>query len=432
MMTTEFDPEKIRAQQERAKEILASWEAKELEELEFSCRHENANVIPLNQKTAEQPASPVWLPKEWVWKDPTKIPPRDFVYGTHYIRKFVSAGFGPPAGGKSSKRLVEAVAMASGRALLGVKPVQRLKVWYWNGEDPEQELDRRIAAICLQYNIKREDLKGYLFVNSGRDDKIIIATQTRTGAMIMEPMVERLTAGIKHLGIDVVILDPMVSTHRVPENDNPAIDAVVKQFADIADHTDCAIDLEHHIRKTNGNEATVDDGRGASSLVGAARSIEVLNKMTKVEGGRMGLDNHWRYFSVDDGKANMSPLAERGWFKIVSVDLGNETELHPKGDNVGVVVKWTPPEALEGITGHDFEAAVLEIGTDKWRGDVRAKNWIGKPIAKALKRNLDDDKERAKVGRIVGAWLKSGSLEEYEDTVDGHKKTFVRVARDEG
>jgi hypothetical protein len=370
-------------------------------------------------------------PKAWVWKDPTKIPPRNFLYGTHYIRKIPSAGFGAPGGGKSSKRLVEAIALASGRPLLGVKPVRRCKVWYWNGEDPEEELDRRIAAICLHYNIKPGDLEGYLFVNSGRDQKIVIARQERTGAMIMEPFVLEMKEAIKRLSIDAVILDPFVSTHQVAENDNPAIDAVVKKFADIADATDCSIGLEHHIRKTNGNEATVDDGRGASSLVGAARSIEVLNKMTKSEASKLGLDQPWRHFSVDDGKANMSPLSDRKWFKIVSVDLGNYTELYPKGDNVGVVTKWTPPEALEGVSGDDFEAAAREIGAGKWRGDVRAKDWIGRPIAKALKRDLSDKSEKAKVGRIIEAWLSSDSLEEYEEKVHSEPKMFIRVARDE-
>ena len=98
------------------------------------------------------------------------------------------------------------------------------------------------------------------------------------------------------------------------KNDNPAIDAVVKKFAEIADETGCSVNLEHHIRKTNGNQATVDDGRGASSLVGAARSIEVLNKMTPAEAEKLGLDQHWRYLYVDDGKANMAPWGSTsGW-----------------------------------------------------------------------------------------------------------------------
>lgn len=372
-------------------------------------------------------------PKKWVWKEPTQIPPRDFIYGTHYIRKFVSAGFGAPGGGKSSKRLVEAIAMASGRAILGIKPVQKLKVWYWNGEDPEEEIDRRIAAICMHYGIKPEDLEGYLFVNSGRDQKIILATQTRNGAMIMEPVVNALTAAINRLGIDAVILDPMVSTHRVPENDNPAIDAVVKQFADIADKTSCAIDLEHHIRKTNGNEATVDDGRGASALVGAARSIEVLNKMTPAEAEKLGLDEHWRHFSVDDGKANMSPLGERRWFKIVSLDLGNGTKLHPKGDNVGVVTTWTPPNPLDGVTGADFERAAKEIRSGNWKENIQAKDWVGKPIAKSLGLNLTIKADKAKVRGLIDIWVKAASLAIVEETdpESRKKKKFVRVAADE-
>jgi len=321
--------------------------------------------------------------------------------------------------------------MASGKPLLGIKPVQKLRVWYWNGEDPAEETDRRLAAACLHYNIKPGDIEGYLFADSGRSTPIVVAQQARTGTLIADPVVEELKAAIRDRNIDAMILDPFVSCHRVAENDNPAIDAVVKKFAEIADEVNCSIELEHHIRKTNGNEATVDDGRGASSLVGAARSIEVLNKMTKSEAGKLGLDQHWRYFSVDDGKANMAPLSDRKWFKIVSVELGNSTELYPKGDNVGVVTKWTPPEALEGVSGDDFEAAAQEIGTGKWRGDIRAKDWIGRPIAKALKRDIGDKNERAKVGRIISAWLSSNSLEEYDENVDGKPKQFIRVARDE-
>jgi len=208
----------------------------------------------------------------WIWRDPKMISPREFLYGKHYIRKFVSAGFGAPGGGKTSRRLVEALAMASGRALLGVKPVQKLKVWYWNGEDPQEETDRRLAAACLHYGIKPAEIQGYLFTDSDRTTPIIIAQQAKSGTMIADPVVKELKDAIKARGIDVMTVDPFVSCHRVAENDNPAIDAVAKKFAEIADETDCSIELEHHVRKTNGNEATVDDGRGASSLVGAARS----------------------------------------------------------------------------------------------------------------------------------------------------------------
>jgi hypothetical protein len=84
----------------------------------------------------------------WKWVNPEDVSPREFLYGTHYIRQFLSVGFGAPGGGKSTKRMVEAIACASEKPLLGVKPVKKLKVWYWNGEDPQAETDRRFAAIC--------------------------------------------------------------------------------------------------------------------------------------------------------------------------------------------------------------------------------------------------------------------------------------------
>jgi hypothetical protein len=377
-------------------------------------------------KRIEEPSPLVATP--WKWVDPEKAPPREFLYGTHYIRQFLSVSFGAPGGGKSTKRMVEATAIASGRALLGVNPVQKLRVWYWNGEDPQAETDRRFAAICKRYGIKPDEIEGYLFTNSGRDMPIVLAEQAMTGTRIAAPMVEQLKAAIIAAKIDVLIVDPFVSCHRVTENDNNAIDVVAKQFSEIADASGCSIEVEHHIRKTNGNEATVDDGRGASSLVGAARAVEVLNRMTKAEADILGLEHHWRYLCVDDGKANMAPLGERKWFKLESVLLGNGTELYPDGDSVGVITKWTPPDHLDGVTGSDFDRCAAAIRAGKWRENVQAKDWVGKPGAKALGLDLDSKSHRAKVRALLAMWLKNGSLYEEEETdATRRKRKFVKV-----
>jgi AAA domain len=76
----------------------------------------------------------------------------------------------PGGTGKSSLVLAEAVAMATGKDLLGVgyTPERKLRVWVWNGEDPIDEAQRRIAAICLHYGVKREHIEGQLFLDSGR------------------------------------------------------------------------------------------------------------------------------------------------------------------------------------------------------------------------------------------------------------------------
>jgi AAA domain len=368
----------------------------------------------------------------WKAMDPTKSAPRAWLYGGHFIRKFLSAGFGAPGGGKSSKRLVEAIAMATGRDLLGVKPIQRCRVWYWNGEDPQEETERRVMAICLHYRIPQEELEGWLFTNSGRDTPIVLAEQSAGGTRIYEPAVEELVAEIETNKIDVFIADPFVSCHRVTENDNGAIDIVAKKFSDVANRTNASVCIEHHIRKINGREVTVEDGRGASSLIGAARAIEVLNKMTKEEAAKLLVDEHWRYFCVDDGKGNMAPPHDREWFRFVSVLLGNSTELYPGGDNVGVVATWTPPKPLDDVSSTDFEACAREIRKGKWRKSSKSGQWVGIPVAKAVGLSLTDEKSKKRVIALVGAWLRAGSLQEYADMDDTRqKRQFVRVAEDE-
>ena len=152
---------------------------------------------------------------------------------------------------KSSKRLVEALAMArAGPAWHQAGPeVQGLVLERGRSVGGNRPQD---CGYLPALRIKPQELDGYLFVDSGRATPIVIAEQAKTGTLIADPVVEALKDAIKAREIDVMILDPFVSCHRVAENDNPAIDAVVKKFAEIADATECSIDLEHHIRKTNG------------------------------------------------------------------------------------------------------------------------------------------------------------------------------------
>jgi hypothetical protein len=99
----------------------------------------------------------------YVWREPNEIPPRQWIYGRIYIRRFVTANVAPGGTGKSSLALAETIACATGRNLLGIEPRERVKTWYWNLEDPVDEIDRRIAALCQHYNIAPSELEGYLF-----------------------------------------------------------------------------------------------------------------------------------------------------------------------------------------------------------------------------------------------------------------------------
>jgi RecA-family ATPase len=231
--------------------------------------------------------------------DPSEIPPRAFLYGRHLIRKHVSVTVAPGGLGKSALTLAEAVAMATGRDFLKPRVAQPLRVWVWNLEDPHDELQRRLAAICQYYGVTGDDLGGRLFVDSGREQELCTAVTERGGTSLREDVIDRLIDELQSKNIDVLIVDPFISSHQVSENDNPAMDMVTKAWGRVADQANAAISLVHHTRKqSTDGETTADSARGAKSLVDAARDVRCLTRMTKEQGEEAGVGNHRAYFRV--------------------------------------------------------------------------------------------------------------------------------------
>jgi hypothetical protein len=384
----------------------------------------NGACAPVNER-------PSITAKPYVWRNPKTIPPRQFLHADHYIRGFLSATIAPGGLGKTSLQLVEAVGMAIGRDLLKGTTSGKLKVWYWNLEDPRDETERRIAAILLHYRIDPAELEGQLFINS--EEPLVIATKVRDATVVAEPLVKELMSEITRLGIDVTIVDPFVSCHKVPENDNGAIDTVAKTWGGIARECNCAVELAHHIRKpSSGSTAdiTVDDARGAGSLKDAGRSVRVLNTMSKEEAETVGIkpDQRRCYFRVEAGKANIKPPAESvEWRKLVSVPLDNSTE-ETEGDWVGVVTKWKMPGALEGVTTSDLLRVQKRISEGKWRENSRATAWVGKAIADVLSLDAREPATKKRILGMIKVWLDNHALKivEGEDETR-HTREFVVV-----
>ena len=384
-----------------------------------------------NGKGDPQAEAPISVtPTAFTYRDPATIPRRQFLYGRHFIRGFISATVAPGGVGKSSLALVEAVAMAAGRDLLGIQPPKPLKVWYVNLEDPREEIERRIAAICLHFRIGPKEIDTRLFFD-GRELEIILASQAKSGAVVATPVADALTDALKDDAFDVLTIDPFVSAHRVTENDNMAIDVVVKTLGRIGGAAGCAIELIHHVRKTNGAEITAEDGRGASALVAAARSVRVLNPMTKDEGEKAGVGENRRFhFRSDTGKTNLAPPSTKAtWFKLASVPLGNGSG-GPIDDQdyVGVATSWKWPDAFEGVTGADLRAVQGRIAAGRWRESPQAKDWAGLAVANVLNLDPTDKADRAKISALLKTWIANGALIVVEGEDDTRRKrSFVEV-----
>jgi hypothetical protein len=55
--------------------------------------HPKKKAPPTGKQQAENAEPKPLTATPWIWRDPKIIPPREFLYGKHYIRKFVSVGF---------------------------------------------------------------------------------------------------------------------------------------------------------------------------------------------------------------------------------------------------------------------------------------------------------------------------------------------------
>lgn len=359
----------------------------------------------------EQPAGASLNPTSFRWRDPRSIEPRQWLYGHHLIRKYVSATIAPGGVGKSTLVIADAVAMASGRNLIGARPHSKLTVWLWNGEDPREEIERRVIATCLHHRVSPSEIEGRLFLDSGREMPIKIGNISPSGPEIAMPVIEELVAAIKLRGVDVLKIDPFVSVHSLPENDNGAMDQAVKAFALVADRTGCAIDLVHHSRKLNGADADIDAARGGSAIAGAVRAARVLNVMSAEEAQGLGVaeEDRRKHIRIDDAKGNLAPPQVARWIRLASVALGNETADRP-GDFVATVERWKPPGLFDGFTAEELQRAQRAVGAVGLRKDAQAKDWAGHAIGGALGLNSHEDPDRQRIKKIIKVWMGTGVL----------------------
>ncbi|BAQ89971.1 bifunctional DNA primase/polymerase [uncultured Mediterranean phage uvMED] len=357
----------------------------------------------LAKQQEEQPTS--LQPKPFVLGDPAQLPARQFVWGHAYPRGVVSVTVAPGGLGKSTIITAEAVAMTTGHALMG-KQTEPRKCWLWNLEDPIDEIYRKVYAIAQHYELTQADIADRLLINSGRDEPLILA-QTIGGHNLLTPVADQLTEHIKANKIDCVIVDPFVSSHQLSENDNVAIDMVVKRWSQVASDSNCAIHLVHHVRKDNGmGGASVADARGASALVDAARFVRRLQRMTADEARNAGIDEDqfWRYTREGDSKNNLSPpSADSTWRKLISIEL-------PNGDSVGVAEPWQWPDAFSDVTRNDLEAVQRKVAAGEYRENARAKDWVGQAVADTMNLDIKDSYVRAKVRHMVSTWIANDAL----------------------
>ena len=341
------------------------------------------------------------------------IPPRGWLLGTVFCRKFVSSLMADGAVGKTATRLAQLLSAATGRSLTGEHVFQRCRVQILSLEDDKDELRRRVRAAMLHHGVSEDEVRGWLFLAApGREAGKLAIMQG--GTPTVGPLLAKLIATIKRRKIDIVCIDPFVKAHGVDENSNDAMDFVTSILTQVSIDNDCAVDVPHHVSKGPADPGNANRGRGAGAFKDGGRLVYTLAPMSEEEAKLFNISAQERKALVrmDSGKVNLVPGAsEATWFRLVGVPIGNATELYPHGDVVQTVEPWHPPDFWAHVP--PIIAGTILDRIDAGFGDGRryspspqAKERAAWPLVAAAVPSINETQAR----QVINTWVKNQLL----------------------
>ncbi|RWP64138.1 MAG: hypothetical protein EOR07_16255 [Mesorhizobium sp.] len=393
----------------------------------------NPEILKLSEMLATGKEPPTDLGEWDAGDDDYPIPPRHWLLGNVFCRRFVSSVIADGGTGKTALRVAQALALATGCNLTGEYVFQRCRVLLISLEDDKDELRRRVKAAMLHHDISEADIKGWLFLAAPGSSAGKLMTLDTKGRPAIAGLAAALKRTIEHRKIDFVCLDPFVKTHGLSENDNNQMDQVIELLANLAIERNIAIDVPHHTAKGGATPGNADRGRGASAIKDGGRLVYTLTTMSEDEAERFGVPVADRrlYIRMDSGKVNITPPAAAAkWFKLVGVPLGNGNDLYPAGDNVQTVEPWAAPETWEGLTDDLVNRILTDI--DAGMPDGERYSDAGAATTRAAWKVVQKHaakKTEKQCREIVAIWVKEGLLlkETYHSPVDRKDREGLHV-----
>jgi hypothetical protein len=357
-------------------------------------------------------------------------PPRQWLLGNQFCRKFLSGLLAPGSTGKTAVRTLQCLSLATGKPLSGQHVFKRSRVLIVSLEDDKDELRRRLKAACIHYGIKPAELKGWLFCAAPKGFKL---AEMKNGGRQIGMLEKMLRRDIERWKPDLVSLDPFIKLHALEENDNGAMDFVCDLLVQLSIQYDIAVDAPHHTKKGNVVAGDADAGRGASAARDAGRLIYTLTRMTEEEAKTFSIKSADRnlYVRLDSGKVNIAkPSREATWYKLIGVPLGNGTDDYPAGDEVQTVIPWHPPKTWDGLTSVQLNAALTDIDAglpngQRYTNAGKAADRAAWPI---VQRHCPGKTEQ-QCRDIINTWVKNRLLytADYADPIARRQLKGLRV-----
>jgi RecA-family ATPase len=222
---------------------------------------------PNGAASGEAQASPPARLELWNMGEDHAVPaPRRWVMKGTFCKGFLSGVAAGGGIGKTALRVVQLLAVATGRPLTGEHVHGRYRVLLISFEDDRDEARRRVWAATKHYGIPHDELLDCFWITNPIELKLAEISPDGGRRVIPGELEKELRRVIGELRIDVVAIDPFIKAHRSNENDNAEIDQVCTLLVRIAIDCGCAVDLLHHTSKGLVEPGDSERARGASAL----------------------------------------------------------------------------------------------------------------------------------------------------------------------
>lgn len=195
------------------------------------------DVVSLAQLLAAQPVA---APPNWI--EPGLLPPQGIL--------FVG---GEPKVGKSLLVANLALALAAGASRAGFTVPTARRVLICQFELPTPQFVSRLVSMRRR-------------LGAAADDNLLVDTKA-AGQLLSAPHgLHHFMEAARAAAAEVIVLDPLYSTHDQDENDTRAMAALCQNLLRLRDGSQAALIVVHHVRKSIGRDEIGRAFRGSSAL----------------------------------------------------------------------------------------------------------------------------------------------------------------------